>query len=49
MLIALPSKSLMAALMPSYGAMGAAAAMVGFALVRQILLSRAAKAHLVEG
>ena len=41
--------ALMAAMMPSYGAMGAAAAMVGFALVRQILLSRAAKAHLVEG
>ena len=39
---------LMAALLPPYGAMGAAAAMVGFAIVRQILLSRAAKAHLLD-
>lgn len=38
---------LMAVLMPFYGAMGAAAAMVGFAIVRQVLLNRAAKAHLL--
>lgn len=39
---------LMAALLPPYGAMGAAGAMIGFALMRQFLLSRAAKAHLLE-
>ncbi len=39
---------LMAAVLPPYGAMGAAGAMVGFAIVRQILLSRAAKAHLLD-
>jgi O-antigen/teichoic acid export membrane protein len=39
---------LMTLFLPPYGAMGAAGAMVGFAIVRQILLSRAAKAHLVD-